>query len=126
VTLGRSILTTYFIKNNYNYNISDNSMNRIHVLVPKFLNQDEYLKFKNSANDSNKLNDTLLEYELTVINFIITMKNDDTVIHRDYISISDMLKWLSGNKYKNINKNRALYYAHIARIQYCKKTNSDQ
>lgn len=101
-------------------------MNQLHALFPKFKNQEEYLKFKNIAEDSAKLNETLLEYELTALKFIATMEKENTIIHRDSIILSDMVQWLSENKLKNIGKNRAKYFAHIARIKYCINVISDQ
>lgn len=92
-------------------------MSKTIIFIPKFSDQDEYKKFYDLADDKDRLNKTLFEYEISTSKMISEMTNEKIIVHRDYISISDLMSWLSKNGLKNIGKNRADFFTYIAKLK---------
>ena len=88
-------------------------MNEIHTLIPKFNSDYDYQIFRNLADDKDKLNDTLDDYENTIVALRMTLDESGSIVHREYIDVADMIKWLSRNNLANIGKNRASYYSNL-------------
>ena len=86
----------------------------IKMVIPKFRNDDEYNTFKNCADDRDKLNDNLVEYETQTARLADTMSANGTIVYREYINTADMIRWLKSKNLPNIGPNRAKYYVEIA------------
>ena len=86
----------------------------IKMVIPKFRNDDEYSTFKNCADDRDKLNDNLVEYEIQTARLVDSMSSNGTIVSREYINTADMIRWLKSKNLPNIGPNRAKYYVGIA------------
>jgi hypothetical protein len=90
------------------------NMNQMHSIFAKFRNEDDYKSFLAVADDRAQLYDTLYEYEMAVERWSATMVKEGVEVHREFISLTDMLQWLADKKLKNIGKNRVGYFAKLA------------
>ena len=94
-------------------------MNKATIFIPTFADQNEYKMFYDLADDRERLNATLLEYEISANKMISELTREKFIVHRDRISISEMISWLSKRGLTNIGKNRADYFTYIAESKFC-------
>ena len=96
----------------------DAPVNILHIVIPAFSNESEYRYFIELADDKEKLEETLIDYEKGVGKLLETITGNGCVIHRDRIVLFDMVKWLKENNKNNIGGSRCLYYAYLSKLKY--------
>ena len=89
--------------------------NNISVFIPSFRSPDEYLAFKELAEDADRLPVDLEDYEKSVQVTVAGISNDGIHPIRGNIILPDMIRWLKAKNVSNTGEHRSQYYAEYSR-----------